>query len=99
MSAASATAQRALKAIELENRSRDRAKWALSIRNKEGTLEEVVLGDPADRDVPENERTKLRSSPKVTLSADQLERMAPTSRRILDALVANGSVERRDIFA
>jgi hypothetical protein len=85
----------ASKRYRLENRDRTRARWVFELKNDDDTLVEIVLGDPADRDIADDRRTKLTSSPEIIVSDEQIARFTPASKRTFDILVKRGQIEMR----
>ncbi len=83
------------KRYRLENRDRTRSRWVFELKNDDDTLGEIVLGDPADRDIADDRRTKLTSSPEIIVSDEEIAKFTPASRRTFDLLVKRGQIEMR----
>lgn len=91
-------AKPASKRYRVENRDKHRSRWVFELTPAaDGDPTEIVLGDPADRSIPDAQRTKLTSSPELVISDEEIARMTRGSRRAFDALVKAGQIELRPL--
>lgn len=78
--------------IELENRSRE--VWVFD----HPTRGRILLGDEKDRNV-QNRDPRYQPDPVVRFTKADYDALLPTDRRTIDALVAAGKVDRREVAA
>lgn len=86
---------------EFENRFRDQ--WVLEIAaaHPDDPPTTKVFGDMVNRSVPnEKERHPIyQRSPVVRLTAEEYANLTPASRKMLDKLVAEHKIDRRELVA
>lgn len=88
--------------IEIRNNTRQPVRLCCFEISKDGGLEgrhddDIIIGDKADADIPDAQRTPETPNPKWTGPRSRIDKLPKSQRDYLAALVRKGDLELREV--